>query len=184
MSDVPVRRSLSIGKRFIAGVLFAASALGIGAVAMPSDAERTLRVAPAKTTDDFMAFNAVLTHPRCQNCHTLTEYPRQGDDRRPHIMGVLRGRDGHGVTGLECGSCHGRSNALLAGVPGADEDWHLAPLSMGWEGKNARGDLPQTQERSPPPISHSQFIATVKRWVESGTPCPADAVGQRSPIRE
>ncbi len=27
---------------------------------------------------------SVLRHPRCMNCHTFTEFPRQGDDRHRH----------------------------------------------------------------------------------------------------
>ena len=29
---------------------------------------------------------SVLTHPRCINCHTATNYPQQGDDRHPHFQ--------------------------------------------------------------------------------------------------
>jgi hypothetical protein len=38
------------------------------------------------------------------------------------------------MAALHCATCHGRANNLTSGVPGADEDWRLAPLSMGWEG--------------------------------------------------
>jgi hypothetical protein len=89
---------------------------------------------PPTGTGDFMPLIPVLTHPRCQNCHTLTNFPRQGDDRHRHISNVQRGPDGHGVMALTCATCHGSGNGLLSGVPGAQEDWHLAPLSMGWEG--------------------------------------------------
>ncbi len=82
----------------------------------------------------FAVMDQVLTGPRCQNCHTLTGFPRQGDDRHPHRFNVMRGDSGHGAKGLPCSTCHGRANNPSSGVPGADEDWHLAPLSMGWEG--------------------------------------------------
>lgn len=81
----------------------------------------------------FTEMDRVLTSPRCQNCHTLTNYPRQGDDRHPHRLNVQRGPDGHGMTGLRCATCHARANNTASGVPGADEDWRLAPLRMGWE---------------------------------------------------
>ena len=28
---------------------------------------------------------SVLIHPRCINCHTASNYPQQGDDRRRHV---------------------------------------------------------------------------------------------------
>ena len=76
---------------------------------------------------------SVLTHPRCINCHTATSYPQQGDDRYRHFANVIRGREGKGVPGLNCLSCHQEANADETGLPGAP-NWHLAPLSMGWEG--------------------------------------------------
>jgi mono/diheme cytochrome c family protein len=82
----------------------------------------------------FDQMASVMTSPRCMNCHTVTGFPRQGDDRHPHLFGVSRGADGMGAAGLRCAVCHGRANNPASGVPGADEDWRLAPLSMGWEG--------------------------------------------------
>src|SRR5436190_6966032 len=75
---------------------------------------------------------SVLTHPRCINCHTATDFPQQGDDRHRHFANVVRGPDGHGVIALQCITCHQESNANSTGVPGA-HDWHLAPLSMRWQ---------------------------------------------------
>jgi hypothetical protein len=83
----------------------------------------------------FMEFLPVLQHPRCLNCHIAVDFPRQGEARRPHIMQVKRGPEGSGAPGLQCGTCHQRSNSP-AGVPGAN-NWHLAPLRMAWEGLNA-----------------------------------------------
>ncbi|MGI9170009.1 MAG: hypothetical protein ACR2FH_07535, partial [Caulobacteraceae bacterium] len=80
----------------------------------------------------FERMDTVLTGPRCQNCHTLTDFPRQGDERQPHRLGVLRGPENHGALGLTCAACHGDGNNRSSGVPGA-RDWGLAPLSMGWE---------------------------------------------------
>lgn len=78
---------------------------------------------------------SVLTHPRCINCHTATNYPQQGDDRRRHFANVVRGPDGKGVPALQCATCHQESNADSTGVPGA-HDWHLAPLSMKWQDRS------------------------------------------------
>jgi hypothetical protein len=43
----------------------------------------------------------VLTHPRCINCHTATNYPQQGDDRHRHFANVVRGPEGKGVPALQ-----------------------------------------------------------------------------------
>lgn len=75
---------------------------------------------------------SVLTHPRCINCHTATNFPQQGDDRHQHFANVVRGPEGKGVAALQCITCHQESNANSTGVPGA-HDWHLAPLSMKWQ---------------------------------------------------
>jgi len=75
---------------------------------------------------------SVLTHPRCINCHTATNYPQQGDDRHRHFANVVRGPEGKGVAALQCMTCHQETNADSTGVPGA-HDWHLAPLSMRWQ---------------------------------------------------
>jgi hypothetical protein len=81
----------------------------------------------------FKQMAAVFQFPRCMNCHTATEFPRQADDRHRHIMSVMRGPEDHGVASLQCQACHRAVNSPDTGVPGAP-DWHLAPLSMAWEG--------------------------------------------------
>jgi hypothetical protein len=86
-------------------------------------------------TDGLAAWQqvySVLTHPRCINCHTATNYPQQGDDRHRHFANVVRGPDGEGVPALQCVTCHLEANADSTGVPGAD-GWRLAPLSMKWQ---------------------------------------------------
>jgi hypothetical protein len=87
----------------------------------------------AQSIAAFGVMADVVTSPRCQNCHTLTEYPRQGDDRHPHMFNVMRGPGDRGAAGLHCSTCHGRANNSASGVPGAAEVWRLAPVKMGWE---------------------------------------------------
>lgn len=81
----------------------------------------------------FAPIARVMTHPRCLNCHTSTDYPRQGDDRHRHLFLVVRGDDNRGAPGAHCGNCHGGANQSASGVPGAP-GWRLAPLDMAWEG--------------------------------------------------
>lgn len=78
---------------------------------------------------------SVLTHPRCINCHTATNYPQQGDDRHRHFANVIRGPADNGVSALQCVTCHQDANADSTGVPGAPA-WRLAPLSMRWQDVN------------------------------------------------
>ncbi|MEX2051386.1 MAG: hypothetical protein WD944_09125 [Steroidobacteraceae bacterium] len=59
----------------------------------------------------------------------------QADAGRPHQPLVVRGADGHGAPGMECSTCHHDANFDPARVPGHPK-WHLAPLSMAWEGKS------------------------------------------------
>jgi hypothetical protein len=82
--------------------------------------------------DKFRQMATVFQHPRCMNCHTRTEFPRQGDDRHRHAMNVTRGPADRGAPGLHCATCHRVANQTASGVPGA-QDWHLAPLRMAWE---------------------------------------------------
>ena len=89
----------------------------------------------ARSAALFMRFVPVLQHPRCINCHTSTDFPRQGDDGHRHVMQVRRGPTDRGVAALPCRTCHQVQNSP-AGVPGI-EGWHLAPLRMAWEGLTA-----------------------------------------------
>ncbi len=77
----------------------------------------------------------VIDSPRCLNCHPVTNRPSQGDAMTPHQPLVLRGADGHGVAPMLCANCHRAENSDTGHVPG-NPKWHLAPLSMAWQGKS------------------------------------------------
>ena len=77
----------------------------------------------------------VMLHPRCVNCHPSGDVPLQGQGSL-HDPPVLRGPEDRGVVGMECGSCHQDKNLELARVPGAP-NWHVAPRSMAWAGREA-----------------------------------------------
>lgn len=156
--------------------------------------------------DAFKVVARVLRHPRCLNCHTVTEFPRVGDDRMRHRMNVMRGAKDHGVPGMQCSACHQDHNQERVGVPGAPH-WGLAPLSMGWEGlddrKLAETLIDQTKNgnrsfedlhnhmakdplvlwawdagngREAPPITHKDFIDAFRVWIDAGAPIPAAGV--------
>lgn len=118
----------------IAGALwFSHSASAAEPPAVPAE----LAAAPsAKDGALFSAFVPVLRSPRCMNCHSQGDYPRQGDDGHPHAMNVRRGSDGHGVTAEKCNTCHQDHNVSGAHLPPGAPNWGLPPAStpMIWQG--------------------------------------------------
>ena len=90
----------------------------------------------AQSRQAFMDISTVLRHPRCLNCHTSVDYPRQGDDQHRHLFNVRRGPDDRGAAALRCQTCHHAENHEASGVPGAP-GWRLAPLRMAWDGLSA-----------------------------------------------
>jgi hypothetical protein len=83
----------------------------------------------------FEAIVPVLRHPRCMNCHSGGDFPRQGDDSHRHTMQIRRG-DGHGINAVRCSSCHQDHNLVGSHMPPGAPGWHLpAPaMPMIWEG--------------------------------------------------
>src|SRR5713226_9219436 len=123
---------------FLTLLLTCAGWLTATLLASGQSASRKETVAPTTREAGLAAWQqvySVLTHPRCINCHTATNYPQQGDDRHRHLFNVVRGAAGKGVPALQCATCHQEANADSTGVPGA-HDWHLAPLSMKWQDRN------------------------------------------------
>lgn len=89
----------------------------------------------ARSVALFAEAGKVIQNPRCMNCHPAGERPTQTNRMRPHEPLVVRGADGHGAPGMRCQTCHHDANFDPAGIPG-HADWHLAPLSMAWQGKS------------------------------------------------
>jgi hypothetical protein len=143
----------------------------------------------------------VLRNPRCMNCHPAGDRPTQTDRMHPHQPLVLRGASGAGAPGMPCSTCHHDANFDAAHVPG-DPSWHLAPLTMAWQGRSVGQICEQIKDprrnggkdlaaivrhmandslvkwawspgadRTPAPGSHSEFIALVRAWVDSGAAC-------------
>jgi hypothetical protein len=128
------------GPAIYAGLALGAVVAVTLVIAAPQRSASQPATRDAESVAAFGEMATVLTSPRCQNCHTLTAYPRQGDDRHAHRFNVMRGPEGRGPPGLQCPTCHGLANNAQSGVPGADETWRLAPISMGWDGLSA-GEL-------------------------------------------
>ena len=123
---------------FIAGFILAVFA-GALWISSPLRAAEPPNTHPAAASNDgtlFTAFVPVLRHPRCMNCHSKGDYPRQGDDGHRHTMNVRRGPDGFGVTAEKCSTCHQDHNLGDAHLPPGAPGWHLPPPSMAmiWQG--------------------------------------------------
>jgi hypothetical protein len=88
----------------------------------------------------FESLVPVLRHPRCMNCHSTGDYPRQGDDSHRHTMQIRRGRDGFGVNAVKCSSCHQDHNLVGLHMPPGAPGWHLPSptMPMIWEGLSDR----------------------------------------------
>jgi hypothetical protein len=86
----------------------------------------------------FEAIVPVLRHPRCMNCHSRGDFPRQGDDGRQHVMQVRRGPGGEGVNAVKCSTCHQDHNLAGLHMPPGAPNWHLPSpvMPMIWEGLN------------------------------------------------
>jgi hypothetical protein len=156
----------------------------------------------ARSRQAYQKVAEVLRHPRCMNCHTATEFPRQGDDRHRHHQMVIRGLANSGAPTMQCASCHQAKNSQDGKVPGAPH-WQLAPLSMAWEHLKTDGDLcrallnPKNNgkrdvpklvahmtddalvqwawtpgARNAPPLTQQEFHQVVKVWADNGAACP------------
>jgi hypothetical protein len=73
----------------------------------------------------FLEVYRVLTSPRCQNCHPAGDAPLQGDDSHVHLQNVKRGKDGHGVNGMRCDTCHQTKNLSGEHMPPGNPKWSL-----------------------------------------------------------
>jgi hypothetical protein len=118
-------------------ISLASAIISLGAVRASDQNMQRRDVAAARA---FEAFIPVLHHPRCMNCHSAGDYPRQGDDNHRHTMQVYRGLDGHGINPVKCSTCHQDHNLSGLHTPPGAPDWGLPPTAMPmiWEGLSDR----------------------------------------------
>ena len=120
--------------------------LVMGAAAQDKHNANDLNATGVVLQDDAVSARAfesivpVLRHPRCMNCHSKGDSPRQGDDSHTHTMKVRRGADGNGIAGAKCSSCHQQENLVGRHMPPGAAGWHLPPpeMPMIWEGLTDR----------------------------------------------
>lgn len=124
-------------------LLVAASALAVVAHAAPeaapeAPAEAAVEAAPAPVSAEaqqaavqaWAGIYAVLTHPRCLNCHPNGDRPLQTDASVFHSQNISRRTE---KNGMECATCHRHVNSeelgIAGGPPGAPH-WHLPAEDM------------------------------------------------------
>ncbi|WLA45778.1 hypothetical protein QIH80_28590 [Bradyrhizobium elkanii] len=87
---------------------------------------------------------AVVTHPRCANCHVdakaIPIWTPAGESRpRVHGMNIHGGDSRIGAEKIACAACHMTStqaNEPAPSPPRAGIDWQLAPVEFIWFGKS------------------------------------------------
>lgn len=87
--------------------------------------------------------HAVVSHPRCANCHVGTDnvpmWSLVGEAKpRPHGMNINAGPSRIGSETLACSTCHMTTtapNKTPHAAPHVGLPWQLAPATMEWFGK-------------------------------------------------
>jgi hypothetical protein len=171
------------------------AALAIGAVLGAARAE-------APPGSEYAPLHAVLTSPRCQNCHPAGDAPRVGDEQRPHRMNVSRRSPD---AGLPCAACHRTRNAPMDHGPPGVPGWRMPPAEhpMPFERRTAHELCEQLKDpgrnggktlaelrvhfatdpivlwawspgpgRATPPLPHAALVQAVDLWLARGAPCP------------
>lgn len=185
-----------IAARSVLGTPAASSTLA------PPDSFAVIADPHARSVALFGEIGKVLMSPRCMNCHSAGDRPRQGDSQRPHQPPVFRGADGMGLPALRCPVCHQKANFDAARMPGHDP-WAMAPSEMVWESKTLAEICVQMKDparnggrsladlvhhigdddlvgwawapgvgRTPAPGTQKEAKALVEAWVKSGAACP------------
>lgn len=135
----PYQRAIGAAQLTALGLVMYAS-IGLGQSTSGPTSAAGQSSMTAESIRLYTQMYAVLSHPRCVNCHPRDDTPKQGLDQHIHSPPMTRGPQDRGPLGLSCAACHTGANYDVASrVPGAP-DWHLAPASMAWEGKSA-GEL-------------------------------------------
>jgi hypothetical protein len=101
-------------------------------------------VSRSKGLEAWKRIEAVVTHPRCANCHvdarSIPIWTPAGEGKdRVHAMNIHGGKSRIGAEALRCSTCHMTStqaNEPAPAPPRAGIDWQLAPVAFIWFGKS------------------------------------------------
>jgi len=157
---------------------------------------------PDESVAAWETIYAVLQHPRCRNCHPAGDAPLQKDEGVRHAQNITRRSRLDGLTCAACHrSTNSSRKHGPPGAKGWNLPPDATP--MVFEGRsspalcaqlkdpeqNGHRDLEALVEhvneplvkwawdpgpgRTKPPISHAEFAAAVRRWVDTGAACPS-----------
>jgi hypothetical protein len=95
-------------------------------------------VGKAEGLETWKRIEAVVTHPRCANCHVgpdnIPMWTVAGENKsRPHGMNIHAGDSRIGAETLVCSTCHMTStapNEVPHAAPHVGIDWQLAPVEF------------------------------------------------------
>ena len=168
----------------------------------PNDKTDAERKREQESAAAFIEAYKVFMHPRCMNCHPKADAPLQGDDSHIHTQNVTRGPDGKGLYAMKCSNCHQPEHVAGEHMPPGHPNWHLPPANrkMVFEGKSPRQLAMSFKDPkftgfntmdkflhhieddtlvkhsftygTPPPLSHEEFAAKVKEWIDKGAALP------------
>jgi hypothetical protein len=110
--------------------------IGLLTIAVCASAQSHTDANAREAARAFADVSAVLSSPRCANCHIPGDRPLQGDDRHPHTMNVRRGLDGLGTPAMRCTNCHQETSGSTPHTPPGAPGWRLpaAATPMAWHG--------------------------------------------------
>lgn len=199
--ELRFRRQALYTAVFLVGMLFVAAcrtATSHTQVVTNTQSNQTADIEP------FDTIMSVLTHPRCSNCHPVADRPRQRDEQIIHLFNVTRGEDNHGGPVQTCETCHHEENNPYSLVPGAphwglapksmgwygltDAEIAEALLNPTKNGDRTFEDLLHHMSedplvlwawepgngRTPPPVSHEEFVQALEEWFDAGAPIPVE----------
>ncbi|MHC2287298.1 hypothetical protein [Bradyrhizobium barranii] len=121
-------------------------------------------VSRAEGLEAWKRIEAVVTHPRCANCHVdakaIPIWTPAGETRpRVHGMNIHGGDSRIGAEKVACSTCHMTStqaNDPAPSPPRAGIDWQLAPVEFIWFGKSGAEICTQLKDLTITHISESE----------------------------
>lgn len=130
-------------------IAFAGSVVAPATVMVAAESLSAKDVLPAGSVSQadglaaWTRIEAVITHPRCANCHVdeggIPLWTPAGETKtRPHGMNIHAGISRIGAESIACSTCHVTStlaNPPAPAPPHAGIDWQLAPVEFLWIGK-------------------------------------------------
>jgi len=132
-----MRNLITAAALLVAGNVFAAEDHGL-VVDRPEEGS----VSREQGLEAWERIHAVVSHPRCANCHTDDRnLPRWSGPEfaktMPHGMNIQAGESRIGAETLPCQTCHAtsiRPNLTPHAAPHAGLEWQLAPVEFLWVG--------------------------------------------------